>query len=257
LQNLETMNRFAQLAVVAALGVFVAACSDHAAELEAARSGGKTSQPISAATPGLATTPQAGATPGLPGGATPGGQLPSLPSGPGGPTGCQPQQVAQVQTPQWRPPSQPRQACSQQEALALIDCAFSNQNCNIPSPTCKQCAVSMKSSAQQYGPIIIDDTTQQGGLELNVEGCAAILSQDISGTGCGPRLQAKYACEEQACAQCASADEMAACMQAADTSACAQYVQAASSCEQYAQTCLQGGTEQDVAFSLLGMFCGM
>jgi len=242
----SSMIRFAHFAVVAAAAVFVAACSDHDAELKAAR-GSRDGGPNT----GIPSIPAVGAGTLLPGNRQPGGAPPPQAGG----ATCQPQQVAQVQA-TWRPPSQPRPACTQQEALAVVDCAFSTQNCNIPSADCKQCAVSLKSTAQSFGPLIVDDTTEQGGLELNVEGCAALLSQDIGSTGCGPRLQAMYLCEEPACAQCESDDEKVACMEAADQGPCAQYAAQAEPCGQYAQSCLQGSNEQDVAFSLLGLFCG-
>jgi hypothetical protein len=82
------------------------------------------------------------------------------------------------------------------------------------------------------------------------------MSGDITANGCGPRLQARYACEEQACAHCASPQEMAACMTAADATVCTAQVANANACLQFANQCLAGGSEADVAFNLIGLFCG-
>lgn len=245
------MMRILHLAAMALLGAALGGCSDHAAALESAKGGAGLGGAAPAGSggvtplPGLPTTPAAGVTP-LPGTTVTPGGVPAA-------SGCQPAQVANI-APVWRPPSQPRAACTQVEGQAVVARVFGQPDNTPVSAACLNCAISPKSTSSFYGPLIIDEATQ--GLEINVEGCAALLSNDISANGCGPRLQARYLCQEQACAQCGSAQEIQSCMAAADQGVCAQYVANAAACQNYAAQCLAGGSEVKVAFDLIGMFCG-
>src|SRR4029079_4691316 len=127
-------------------------------------------------------------------------------------------------------------------------------NCNIPSAACKTCAVTTKLVSPAYGPLVIDP--QLSACDLNVVVCVALVSHDSSATGCGPRLQAKLVCEDQACGQCTKPEDAKAGGHAADTVVCATAATGAQGCQQYESQCFVGSAKRDAAVGLIMLFCG-
>ncbi|MBK6693841.1 MAG: hypothetical protein IPG50_16790 [Myxococcales bacterium] len=233
------------------LALFVVGCSDHVERLDDARQAKSGSAAVAGGT-GLPTTPNSGVVPPLPGSGTGNPGVPGLP-GTGGTSAVACQPKAPQAAPLWRPPSPPRKACTQQEGAAVVSCMLQKQGCQTPvSAACQSCAITVKGQGSYYGPIIVDPQT--GNVEINVEGCAALASGDLTQAGCGGRLQARFACEDQACAHCGAADRQS-CMAAAAAGPCSGPVNAAKGCESFAQQCM-GQDEMSTAFNLVGTFCG-
>jgi hypothetical protein len=144
--------------------------------------------------------------------------------------------------------------CTPQEATALAQCFITQQNCQAPiNPACHACA--MSGEASPYSSALLFNAANQPS-ELNVEGCVAALSGDTSATGCGPKLQARFACAGNACTACTDEAQRTTCLQQADTTTCSTVNQAAACATPYLPQCVQGNTELEVAFNLVRIFCG-
>lgn len=103
------------------------------------------------------------------------------------------------------PPAPARSGkCSVAQLEAIIDCTF---DANAGSNACdtllddaanQACTGCILTDVTQpaYGPIIVDDNIAR----LNVAGCVARASNDLSATGCGARLASAEQCADAACA---------------------------------------------------------
>ena len=172
------------------------------------------------------------------------------------PTGACAPAAAVTATPKaWKAPlGIRRNVCTPTDAANIVSCFMNKQNCTVPvSAACHQCAVSAETSA--YAAALIINATGQVS-ELNVEGCVAGLTNDLTATGCGPKLAARFECAEQACTTCQDPAQRNSCLQAADTSACAAQNQAAACATPVLDQCIQGATQVDVAINLVKVFCG-
>jgi hypothetical protein len=230
-----------------------AGCGDHAADLQAARGKAKPKTAPSGSASGLEQPPP---------GVLPPASNPPVGTQPPPATGaCAPKQV-NVANLTWRPPSALHQAtCQQGEAMNLVNCYLgrSQQACDQPvNVECHRCVVSDPQIDQTFGPIIFDQANP-GDVELNVEGCAAAVSGDVSANGCGPRLKMAEACKQQACATCQDPNQLAACLNAAATGTCAQYQQGAAQCAQFLQACGGSPTTANqaiqIGYQLSQLFC--
>lgn len=248
------MIRRVSLAAVASLAALAAAaCSAPAAPVDS-----------SATTPGATATaaPSASAAPSSPSitftdssgsdaGTTP------LPVSDGGAAGvCAPQTVT-TPTIMWKAPhALHRNVCTPQEAAAIVSCFVQNQNCNVlVSSACHQCAVSGDATPFSSA-LIVHDQNPSLAPELNVEGCVGEMAGDGSANGCGPKLAAKYQCEQSSCAGCTDATSYQSCAAQSDTGSCATANTTAQCAAPYLGQCVQGTTELEVAYNLVKVFCG-
>jgi len=188
-----------------------------------------------------------------------GGPVLPPPIGDGGPVlpvgACVPQNKPATPTPWQQPHALRRNVCSPQEATSIVKCLFQQQDCQAQvSAACHACSVS--SPADPYAGALI--VSKQGETPaINVEGCIAALSGDISANGCGPKYVARFECEANACEHCVQ-DEQAfvACADQADRSVCAAQAAAATCADPYLATCFNGENYLEVAFNLIKIFCG-
>jgi hypothetical protein len=187
--------------------------------------------------------------------------------------GCAPGSVSGF-TPQWTPPAVLHAgACSATQITTLIDCLFNsaaNQTTcdgylNAPAnKSCISCAVT-EDTAASYGPLVV--TTDQL-VTLNIAGCIARTTNQMTDTGCGAKVQAASQCASASCeANCpvpandsAALDARNQCEQDARTSECQTYTDDAA-CEDAAlqgaaAACASGSTFEDNATALVQMFCG-
>jgi hypothetical protein len=238
------MTRFPRIALFTVLvaSALSAGCGDNVDDLAKARAARKPTGNKGTGAGDEAVVPVSNTGPGT-----------TLPQ-PSGGGACQPAQVGSLDV-KWRPPHALSQhLCTQQEANILASCFFANQGCDEQvTALCHQCAVSSAEASSTYGAIIVDESGQHDP-EPNVEGCVAARSGDVSASGCGARLRSMFGCESQACAECDDANH-AACTQAADTGVCATYAQAATRCSSQRDQCSQGSSPQEVAYSLIQLFC--
>ncbi len=107
--------------------------------------------------------------------------------------------------PVWTPPTALRQnQCSAAQIETLVDCVYERPNYNkatcdafFAAPAnaaCIGCGYT-KTSDPSLGPIISNDTSVQ----VNYAGCVARLSNDVTATGCGAKMQASQLCLDRAC----------------------------------------------------------
>lgn len=189
-------------------------------------------------------------------------------------TSCQPGSVSGF-TAQWTPPAALHAgACSATQITTLIDCLFSSSasqsTCDAfqqaaANKSCITCAVT-PSNAASFGPLIV---SQDNLVSLNLPGCVARTSNQMTNTGCGAKMQAAQQCSSAACeANCPvpSGDDQALkarndCETQADTGVCQTYTTDAKTCSDSllqgaSSACAQGQTFDDAAKNLVTMFCG-
>jgi hypothetical protein len=84
---------------------------------------------------------------------------------------------------------------------------------------CQACMFSTVDESS-YGAIVI---LASGSWTANVEGCIALVSGDLSATGCGAKDQANTQCRDDACITCPNFDSFISCRTAAGASICSTY----------------------------------
>ncbi|MEO6420416.1 MAG: hypothetical protein ABIP39_13450, partial [Polyangiaceae bacterium] len=149
-----------------------------------------------------------------------------------GDTTCKPGDVSTF-TPSWKPPTAFHQGkCSTTQIQAFVDCLSGMPDAatcktfgaDVANKTCIQCAAT-PSTAAAYGPLIEGTVT----IQVNVPGCIANATGDVSATGCGAKTLGLSQCEEAACeANCpvsssdtgAEFQALLACQTKSDTSSC-------------------------------------
>ncbi len=116
---------------------------------------------------------------------------------------CCPGDPVSTFTPSWKPPTAFNQGkCTDAQIGAFVDCLSGMPDAatcktfgaDPANKTCIQCAAT-PSTAAAYGPLIEGTVT----IQVNVPGCIANRSGDISATGCGAKILALSQCEEAAC----------------------------------------------------------
>lgn len=190
------------------------------------------------------------------------------------PPACSPGDVSGF-TPQWIPPTTLHQgACSATQITTMLDCFFNasavQATCDAfekapANKACQTCAVTPSTGAS-LGPIVI---TTDSLITLNIAGCVARTANQMTSTGCGAKMQAARECASAACAtncpvpdgdQQALADRNA-CQTAAQSAGCMTYETASDTCSDpllqgASSACANGTTFEDVASSLVTLFCG-
>lgn len=199
------------------------------------------------------------------------GEAAPVDSGPrdGGPLlACPPGNVTNF-APEWKPPRRLHtSACSAAGADAVVACLF-DPSADLATCTsylkssegllCSQCIVPYDVDAG-YGPIVAHGA---GYPVLNVGGCIANISADVTAAGCGARVFASSGCQQVACAGCtAGLADYRSCQIAAMSGVCNAY-STASSCadgltapDAAAAICVTGSsTFIDTARALARLFC--
>jgi hypothetical protein len=106
-----------------------------------------------------------------------------------------------------------------------------------------------------YGPVIL---LAGGGWHVNVPGCIAIVSGDLSASGCGAKAQAIDQCQEGACRDvCPVFDSFVACQGAANDSVCRSYIlDNACTRKPGLGVCTGYVTAKEYYFGIAPIFCG-
>ena len=189
-------------------------------------------------------------------------------------SGCSPGNVAGF-APQWISPMPLHQAkCSGAQIGTLIDCLF-NANANVATCDaffadanaldCQTCAVT-GATEPSLGPLVI---SIDGLVTLNVAGCIARTSNQLTATGCGAKVAASSQCASAACdANCPVPDGDAKaldarnkCQRAAIAGACSSYQKDAETCstpllQTASAACGTGSNFTDIAINMATLFCG-
>lgn len=113
----------------------------------------------------------------------------------------------QLFTPSWKPPTAFHQAqCTAAQTALLVDCLNDVPDAatcktfigDAANKDCLRCMVTPETAAK-YGPLVSSTVT----IQVNVAGCIALATSDVSATGCGAKVLALSQCEEVACeSQC-------------------------------------------------------
>ena len=179
-------------------------------------------------------------------------------------------------TPTWKPPTSFHQGkCTDAQIATFVDClngkpdaatckTFFNDAAN---KSCLQCA-DTPSTAATYGPLVLGTVT----IEVNVAGCIALATGDVTATGCGAKVLALSQCELAACEPncpvsssdtgaefmallaCQMKSDAAECKKFADDAACATSVEGDGG---VAAACApNGATFADNAIPMIKLFCG-
>jgi hypothetical protein len=132
--------------------------------------------------------------------------------------------------PTWKPPKTPtpnactdaqienrRSPCDDSTTYSAVLC-----NAYMRDPANADCQACMFSTVDEssYGAISL---RADGSWRANVEGCIALVSGDLSATGCGAKDQANTQCRDDACTACPNYDSFIACRTAAGASVCSSY----------------------------------
>lgn len=191
---------------------------------------------------------------------------------------CTPGDVSTF-TPSWKPPTAFNQGkCTDAQVDAFVDClsglpdtaTCKTFGADAANKTCIQCAAT-PSTAAAYGPLIEGTVT----IQVNVPGCIANSTNDVSATGCGAKVLALSECQSAACeANCpvvapdtdnSMFDALLACQDkaAGPTSSCKTYAADAACGDALtgdggtaAQCNLGGATFGDNAKPMVKLFCG-
>ncbi len=179
-------------------------------------------------------------------------------------------------TPSWKPPTAFNQGrCSDTQISAFVDClsgmpdaasckTFGSDGAN---KACIECAATPSTSAL-YGPLVEGTVT----IDVNVAGCIARATNDLSASSCGAHIIALDQCKAVACeANCpvpANDDGTAfaallACVSNAAAGSCKPFADAAACGDALttdggtAAQCNQRGTSfADNAIPMIKLFCG-
>jgi hypothetical protein len=201
--------------------------------------------------------------------------VPYVISGSGGGELCCPGDATTF-TPSWKQPTAFNQGkCTDAQISAFVDClsgipdaaTCKTFGADPANKTCIQCAAT-PSTAAAYGPLVEGSVT----IEVNVAGCVANVTGDISATGCGAKVLGLSQCEQAACeANCpvASTDDgtafqaLLACQTKSATTGCKTYADDAACADALeadggvASICVQGAaTFADNAIPMVKLFCG-
>lgn len=187
---------------------------------------------------------------------------------------CAPDDMSSF-TPKWVPPSPTKQGvCDASQISKLAACLF-DPSANLAdcdkfltaneNGTCVSCAITQEPAPSVYGPMVVREGSL---LELNLSGCIAHATSNVSAAGCGAKLQAQRECTNTACAaNCpVPKDDSKAlnarreCFAEADNDACASHNDAATRCLEgdlpdAATVCLEG-TFEERAKAYVALFCG-
>lgn len=180
---------------------------------------------------------------------------PGIDAGDAGLPSCMPN-VAGFRPSEWHTPSGAHQnKCNEAQATELAECAandnpgaclpFKNNSANA---TCYACAVT-STLAATYGPIIDD-----GYLTPNIEGCVALVSNDVTPAGCGARMRANSECADFGCQACQDAKGFDSCIEYASAVTCATYD---TTCvKTFESQCITASSYKEILLRLIKLFCG-
>ncbi|MEO6421074.1 MAG: hypothetical protein ABIP39_16800 [Polyangiaceae bacterium] len=187
---------------------------------------------------------------------------------------CAPGDVSGL-TATFHPPTAFHQgACTPTQVSAFIDCLSGLPDANTcktfvsnaANKTCIACAAT-PSTAASYGPLVEGTVT----INVNVAGCIARTTNDLTATGCGAKIEANTECQQLACeTNCpvsatdtgAEFNALLKCQDDSETSVCASYATAAGCADGLieagtAAQCANGGsTFSDNANAMVTLFCG-
>lgn len=189
----------------------------------------------------------------------PDGGVPTPPSSDAGsPPACGPQTPTSITPTPWQPPTALHQnKCYPVDAANIATCHLQGGSaCSQPvSALCYGCAVSAR-TAPSAGPLITNGGGQPA--SINVPGCVARMTGDLTATGCGAKLLALWDCRAAACNQCGTSTSsgFATCAAQADTTVCATQAAAAACATPHLATCASGTTPVQQGYNLIGLFCG-
>jgi hypothetical protein len=145
---------------------------------------------------------------------------------------CAPDSVSGF-TPTWHPPKRVAGACTAAQIQTVLDCTLDP---NADATTCKSvladaankdciaCAMTESTDAT-HGPLVMGN----GIVSINVAGCVALKTSDVTATGCGAKYDALGECSAFACeATCPVVDDASfadytQCTAAAEAAGCASY----------------------------------
>lgn len=186
---------------------------------------------------------------------------------------CRPGDVSSF-TPNWRRPApfgQGRCSATQVDALlCLFDAAADPTSCNdlfddAANQDCVEC-IYTDSNASQRGPVVIDGNFGT----LNVAGCIANATGNVTASGCGAKVQASDECTAAACDPTCPLDEYddtsfelySRCREEAESQGCAAFANAATSCSDattqpggVAAVCVNGSDFLDNLSVIAKLFC--
>lgn len=115
---------------------------------------------------------------------------------------CAPGSVASF-TPTWHPPARTVGACTPTQVSTILDCLLdpnanpttcAGVNSAPVNQACIKCAVSESTDAS-YGPLI----SGNGIIGVNVAGCVALKTANVTAAGCGAKYQSLGECSTAAC----------------------------------------------------------
>jgi hypothetical protein len=193
---------------------------------------------------------------------------------PVGPAVCNPQSVASFQ-PAWQPPEAWKQnLCTTTQIsgfyAACLTPPIAPQTCNAfiqANANCASCLQSKETDAQASAVVWHE---QMKYWTVNVAGCIAQATGDVSTTGCGATYAAAIACRQSSCNACwqaqgttATFQEFSDCESLAGVSTCQTYAQAVpKTCGDIAKgpgsVCMppSSATAQDAYMQIAPLFCG-
>jgi hypothetical protein len=172
--------------------------------------------------------------------------------------------------PAWHLPLRNASACTAALVDAVVDCrlqasatAAACTAANSPAgKTCEACVMTDRGAAK-YGPLIVEPSLTTA--TLNVPGCVALETGDLTAVGCGAKMAFADDCAYRACiAACplaSTGDAFRSCIDAAESGACAPYVSAsqcgtsATSAGAPGQVCAYDGNFVGTAKRLGRVFC--
>ena len=179
---------------------------------------------------------------------------------------CPPKDMTNFQ-PHWVPPIPAHQGmCTQAQvdgfASACLGSSATMTMCNqfgVSYAACYGC-LPTKSTASEYGPLVVYQFPGFDDDDVNIGGCIAAAQSDTSGTGCGGSVAASDECEREACNICGSYPAFATCVEVATTGTCGSWVQAATTCggalTGAAVECVPGTTGIALFESVATVMCG-
>ncbi len=190
-------------------------------------------------------------------------------------TTCAPGDVSTF-TPAWKPPTAFNQGkCTDAQIAAFVDClsgipdaaTCKTFGADVANKACIACAAT-PSTASGYGPLIEGTVT----IQVNIPGCIANTTGDVSTTGCGAKGLALIECKSLACeGNCpvpvgddgTDFNALLACQDKSVDTTCKTYATAASCADALtsdggaaSQCNLAGASFRDNAIPMIKLFCG-